>query len=81
MNYKDVHFKVRPYILFIFLITSCSIFGQEEKPKNYRRFDDKLIHFGFMLGGNTADFMMFPMVDAYQNFGVKSITNLSLIHI
>lgn len=66
---------MRLYILFILLISSCSIFGQEEKPKNYRRFDDKLIHFGFMLGGNTADFMMFPMVDAYQNFGVKSITN------
>lgn len=66
---------MRSLTVFILLISSFSLLAQKEKPKNYRRFDEKLIHFGFMLGGNTADFMMFPVVDAYQKFGLKSLAN------
>ncbi len=63
------------FLLTILLMSSFSVIAQKEKPKNYRRFDEKLIHFGFMLGGNTADFMMFPVADSYQKFGLKSIVN------
>lgn len=63
------------YFLLSIALISFSAFSQKEKPKNYRRFDERLIHFGFMLGGNTADFTMFQVVDAYQKFGLKSLVN------
>lgn len=66
---------MRRLVPIILLFFSFGLQAQKEKPKNYRRFDEKLIHFGFMLGGNTADFTMFPVVDAYQKFGLKSIAN------
>jgi hypothetical protein len=53
------------------------LIAQVEKPKNYRRFDEKLIHFGFMLGGNTADFGMRLKPNAYQEYGLKSLTSRS----
>lgn len=66
---------MRSFLLNILLFSTFSVIAQKEKPKNYRRFDEKLLHFGFMLGGNTADFMMFPVADAYQKFGLKSLVN------
>ncbi|MGV3632039.1 MAG: porin family protein [Bacteroidota bacterium] len=44
---------------------------------NYRKFDDKLIHFGFLLGGNTADFMTRPVPDAYEQYGLTALENAS----
>ena len=41
------------YIIFIItLLIVSSTFSQKEKPQNYKRFDEKLLHFGFMLGFN-----------------------------
>lgn len=52
-------------------------FSQPEKPWNYRRFDEKLIHFGFMLGGNLSDFALSQKLEAYEQFGLKSLENHS----
>jgi hypothetical protein len=41
-------------ILFIFLVSGS--FAQEQKVKYITTFDDKLLHFGFMLGVNALDF-------------------------
>lgn len=65
------------HILVILVFIPTFLFAQKEKPKNYRRFDEKLIHFGFMLGGNTADFGMRLKPNAYQDYGLKSLTSRS----
>jgi hypothetical protein len=62
--------------LFCFLF-AFNGFAQREKPQNYRRFDEKLLHFGFMLGGNTSDFSTYQKLNAYQDYGLKSLTNKS----
>jgi hypothetical protein len=65
------------HTLVILVLIPTFLFAQKEKPKNYRRFDEKLIHFGFMLGGNTADFGMRLKPNAYQDYGLKSLTSRS----
>jgi hypothetical protein len=52
---------------------SLSVFSQKEKPQNYRRFDERLIHFGFMLGFNSSNFTLLPKLNAYQQYGLKSL--------
>jgi hypothetical protein len=62
------------FIVVLFYIVSVSLaWAQPEKPKNYRRFDDKVIHFGFMLGFNTANFRAIPQLDAFAQYGLKSL--------
>lgn len=63
-------------ILFIFVcLISLSSLAQKEKPLNYRRFDERLLHFGFMLGLNSSDFTYYPKLNAYQDYGLKSLTS------
>lgn len=68
---------------FKFLVLGCMFvcsffsFAQPQKTKNYRKFDDQLFHFGFLLGGNTADFYMQPTLDAFEKYGITSIENSS----
>lgn len=54
------------------LITGV-LFAQPEKTKNYKRFDERWIHFGFMLGVNSANFKATPVNDAYASYGLKSL--------
>ncbi|MFM7666766.1 MAG: porin family protein [Bacteroidota bacterium] len=62
-------------ILFIALILVPLLgFAQPQKTWNYRKFDDRLFHFGFMLGANQADFTYLPVLNAYELYGVKSLT-------
>jgi hypothetical protein len=66
------------YLYFIFFtVMSFFVVSQPQKPLNYRKFDSKLIHFGFMLGGNTSDFQINPIQKAYEKYGVISIENKS----
>lgn len=44
---------------------------------NYRRFDERTLHFGFMLGFNSADFTYYPKIDAYQQYGLISLNSKS----
>ncbi|MFM2040465.1 MAG: hypothetical protein RLZZ493_1054 [Bacteroidota bacterium] len=53
------------------------LIAQREKPKNYRRFDERTLHFGFMLGGNSANFKAIPKLDNYQNYQLKSLETKS----
>lgn len=64
-------------ITIVILLFSFSALAQKEKPKNYRRFDEKLIHFGFMLGANTANFSLYQKPNAYELFGLKSLSTRS----
>ncbi len=47
------------------------------KTENYRKFDRKWIHFGFMLGINTADFSTRYKPNLLENYNVYSVTNKS----
>ncbi len=60
-----------------FVLISFSTFSQKEKAMNYRRFDEKILHFGFMLGANTSDFTTYQVPEAYEQFGLKSLSNQS----
>jgi hypothetical protein len=66
-------------IFFIALIVSTNFicFSQRQKQLNYRKFDDKLIHFGFLLGGNTADFELIPVNGMYEKYNLTSLQNNS----
>lgn len=61
------------YITLVWIFISTMLLAQPEKPKNYRRFDDRWIHFGFMLGLNTANFKAVPVADAYSKYDLKSL--------
>lgn len=61
-------------IIFLsFIIFPLFLFSQREKTKNYRMFDEKPIHFGFMLGVNKGMVDVYPEVDIYQMYGIQSI--------
>lgn len=62
-------------VSFLLVLSTFSFhaFSQAEKPKNYRYFDKRWIHFGFMLGLNTANFKAIPTPGAYQKYGLTSL--------
>lgn len=77
----DIQYRKKTYVLnamkkgvFILLMfNSINGFSQKEKPMNYRRFDERTLHFGFMLGFNSASFTAYPLEDAYALYGLKSL--------
>ncbi|MEJ6491715.1 MAG: outer membrane beta-barrel protein [Flavobacteriales bacterium] len=64
---------IKWHFVIVFFISSLA-FGQKLKPKNYSRFDERRANFGFMLGTNMADFGLYQNADAFDQFGVKSVT-------
>jgi hypothetical protein len=62
-------------ICLSYFLSLSTVFSQIEKPQNYRKFDQRLLHFGFTLGTNTADFTPYPVLDAYEKYGILSIDN------
>ncbi len=73
-NSIDVSSLMNRFFTIALLLTTFSANAQKEKPLNYRRFDERLLHFGFMLGFNASDFTLYQKVDAYQAYGLKSLT-------
>lgn len=65
--------KTKFLIVQILFIFGC--FGQKYKQERYKNFDKRLFHFGFMLGVNTSDFMVYQKNDAYQTYGLVSLSN------
>lgn len=64
---------MKGYLVGCVLMLCFASQAQVEKTKNYRRFDERWIHFGFMLGINTASFRAVPQLNAYQQYGLKSL--------
>ena len=62
------------YWVVLMVLPAFSAFSQKEKPQNYRKFDERLIHFGFMLGANTSNFNLILKPNVYENYGLKSVT-------
>ena len=63
---------MRKYLLCFTLLASFCAIAQPEKPKNYRRFDDRVLHFGFMLGINSSNFSAYPKLNAYEDYGLTA---------
>ena len=63
------------YWLFFFSFLPLVFLAQKQKPLNYSKFDEKFIHFGFMLGFNKADFVVEQKLNAYQDFRLLSLQN------
>lgn len=69
---------MRNILLFIMITSVFSSLSQRsELTKNYRNFDRRLIHFGFMLGGNTADFSTRYKPNLLEDYNYTSIQNQS----
>jgi hypothetical protein len=69
---------VRKGIVFIaILVTSSALFGQTLKTPNYRKFDSRWFHFGFMLGLNTADLYAMPTTNTALTPGLVSFNTKS----
>jgi len=66
---------MRTGLIFLLFFMSFSTFAQKEKPLNYRRFDERVLHFGFMLGVNSSDFTVYQVMNAYEQFGLKSLVS------
>ena len=62
-------------ILILFVLLTSIGFSQKAKQQLYKNFDKRLLHFGFMLGVNSSDFNVYPKVNAYEQYGITSISN------
>lgn len=63
--------------IFSFLVFNTSWSQRKPKTENYRKFDLRWVHFGFMLGINTADFSTRYKPNLLDDYNVYSITNKS----
>jgi hypothetical protein len=63
-----VKLKLTYQLLFLAFFTRAA-FAQEYKAPNYKKFDEKLLHFGFTLGMNSAGMLAIPNANlsAYPN--------------
>src|SRR5680860_250545 len=64
-------------LLSILMLTSIGFSQRNPVTQNYRKFDKKLIHFGFMLGVNTADFSTRYKPIMLSEYNMYSIENKS----
>lgn len=66
------------YVLILTFFVASASFGQRRPmTKNYRKFDRKFIHFGFMLGVNTSDFSTRYKPNMLQDYETYSVNNSS----
>ena len=45
-------------LFFILIIAAQALWAQRERPQNLKNYDDRILHFGFTIGGNSANFNM-----------------------
>ena len=65
------------HILFLSILVTSVAAQRNELTQNYKSFDRKTLHFGFMLGGNTADFSTQYAPNLASEYNLYSITNNS----
>jgi hypothetical protein len=69
--------KLKTIILFSLCLPFIGFTQRNEVTQNYRNFDRKWVHFGFMLGFNTADFSTRYAPNLASEENLLSITNKS----
>jgi hypothetical protein len=65
------------FLLSIFLFSIHYLKAQEEKVKNLQKYDRKLLHFGFTIGLNSADFYIRNADDFFTVKGIGDIYSVS----
>lgn len=65
---------MKRFFLLIFLSISIHSFAQRYLTQRYKNFDNRLFHFGFMMGGNTGNFSLFAQDSNFANYGIKSVS-------
>ena len=68
---------MRTFLSFVFILSVFISFSQKMKQPRMKNFDKKAFSFGFTLGINSSDFTVVQLADAYENYGLVSITNKS----
>ena len=68
---------MRTFLSFVFILSVFISFSQKMKQPRMKNFDKKAFSFGFTLGINSSDFTVFQLEDAYESYGLVSITNKS----
>ena len=68
---------MRFILIYLFTLSFSFFFAQKMKQPRMKNFDKKAFSFGFTLGINSSDFTVFQLPDAYENFGLVSVTNKS----
>jgi hypothetical protein len=63
------------FVIVFVVLLPFHFFCQIEKTKNYRRFDERTFHFGFMLGTNSNDFVVYQKLDAFASYGLTSLSS------
>jgi hypothetical protein len=66
-------------LFFLFCSVTLVTFSQKEIPLNYRKFDEKVLNFGFMLGFNSSNFNTYQKLNAYQNYQLLSVIPRSTV--
>lgn len=64
-------------LIFAFIGIESGLAQRLPLTQNYRKFDRRLIHFGFMMGVNTSDFSPQYKPNMLNDYDTYSITNLS----
>lgn len=70
---------MRNFSIVMIMVMLTTVGWSQRRPvtQNYRKFDRKLIHFGFMLGVNTADFSTRYEPNMLQKYDTYSVNNRS----
>ena len=68
---------MRSFLSFLFIVSAFISFSQKMKQPRMKNFDKKAFSFGFTLGINSSDFTVFQLENAYESYGLVSITNKS----
>lgn len=82
---------MKRFILVILILIPIIGFSQEKKPKNNSNYDKKTLHYGFTLGLNAMDFILYPSSSAnmpdslfpqvtplHPGFNINVVTSLRL---
>ena len=82
---------VKKTLIFILLVIPVLSFSQIQKPKFLPNYDKKALHWGFTLGLNAMDFILYPAMSAYMvdsiypenttifpGFNINVVSSLSL---
>lgn len=65
------------YFLSSLMVCLCFWgFSQKQKILNYSKFDNRIAHFGFMLGANITSVNVSPRLDAYSNYDLISVESI-----
>jgi len=66
--------KMKFSLLAFLILVSGGLVAQKEKPKNYHKFDNRVFHFGFMLGLSSTSYSLYQNLNLYPTYGIKSLS-------